>query len=156
MPPSRKAKSAGNTWYAQHQYGEATIMSSKCYSIGFNILDVSLLHNSLNAPFTYYDECNVKKTVHFRCYMIGNKAKYYLVVNNRELTYNLIAHSPLNCSSDPWLVLYACQEGRPAAIVFTKEKKRCEKTIAEAVKAAQKVVKLPSNSTDLQCNTTDL
>ncbi|VEN51971.1 unnamed protein product [Callosobruchus maculatus] len=138
------------TWYTQQQYGAATIISKKCYSGGFYLPDYSLINNEFDAPFRYYDDSNRKQVVNIRCYVIGNKAKYYAVVNNKELTLTLIA---LNWH---WLAFYACQEGEGAVIIMTTEKTRNEQLIAEATEAARKVVPLPSHSKDMHCNSTDL
>ncbi|VEN51974.1 unnamed protein product [Callosobruchus maculatus] len=138
------------TWHAQEQYGTATILSSKCYSIGYYLQDYSLLHNEFDAPYRYYDERNTKQAVNIRTYVIGNKAKYYAIVNNKEITLTLIA---LNWH---WIVFYGCQEGEGAVIILTMQKTRNERLIAEATEAARKVVRLPSHSKDMHCNSTDL
>ncbi|VEN51973.1 unnamed protein product [Callosobruchus maculatus] len=97
---------AQKTWYTQQQYGAATIISTKCYSIGFYLQDYSLIHNEFDAPYRYYDERNKMQAINIRSYIIGNKAKYYIVVNNKELVLTLIA------ANWHWLAFYGCQEGK--------------------------------------------
>nr|CAI5853548.1 unnamed protein product [Callosobruchus analis] len=110
------------TWYAQQQYGAATIIS----------------------------DSNTEQVVRTPAYVIGNKAKYFIVINNRELVLNLIAHSR------HWIVFYACQDGEGVVIVMTGQKSRNERLIAEATREARKVVRLPSPTKDLHCDSTDL
>ncbi|VEN51969.1 unnamed protein product [Callosobruchus maculatus] len=138
------------TWYAHEQYGAATIISTKCYSIGLYLQDYSLIHNAFDAPYRYYDGSNKKHSVRILSYIVGNKAKYYMIVNNKEVTLTLLA---LNWH---WIAFYGCQDGKGAVIIMTTEKTRNERLIAEATKAARKVVRLPLHSKDMHCNSTDL
>nr|CAI5837377.1 unnamed protein product [Callosobruchus analis] len=138
------------TWYAQQQYGAATIISDRCWGVGFYVQDFSLFQNAFVAPFKYYDESNTEQVVRAPAYIIGNKAKYLIVINNKELVLNLIAHSR------HWMAFYACQDGEGAVLILTDQKSRNERLIAEATREARKVVRLPSPTKDLRCDSTDL
>ncbi|CAH2004662.1 unnamed protein product [Acanthoscelides obtectus] len=143
-------KASQRTWYAQHQYGETPLISDRCYSIGFYLQDFTLLHAAVDAPFTYRDESGLKQHERIRCYVLGNKAKYYLVHNKKEITFSVIV---LNHKA---IAFYVCQGGKGTVLIFTTQKERDEKLIAETTEEARKYVAIPTYSKNMECNSTDL
>ncbi|VEN61253.1 unnamed protein product [Callosobruchus maculatus] len=134
-----------NILYVHHRFGPEMV-AEKCWSTSFFVSDYNLLDDSLHLNWTYYeqDPCNRSEIV--KVAAIGNEAKYYGAFHGKALIHTEIA------MTREYVVNYICNGDDYAVEILTTNKKRDERVIKDAIKAAKKVIDLPSPSVNLECD----
>ncbi|VEN61255.1 unnamed protein product [Callosobruchus maculatus] len=136
----------GNRYlYAQHRFG-APLVSEKCWSDSAFFVEYNIFDNAMHHNWTLYDRKEGERIKRVKCSIIANSSKLYTIFEGREMVQTMIVVNP------EYIVNYVCSGNEHAVIILTARKNRDERIIQEAIRAAKKIVDLPSPSVNMECD----